>query len=77
MINLVVSNNAGTTRDVVDPNKSILDLCSEYGLNVAAGGILVNGTTMSATQMSQSPAELGISGTLLLSQFKKLDNAAA
>lgn len=77
MLNLIVSNNAGTTRDVVDPNTPIMELCDRYGLNVAAGGVMVNGTTMSAAQMGQSPAALGITGTLMLSQFKKLDNANA
>ena len=74
-MNIVVSNNAGTTRDIIDPNTSIMDLCDKYGLNAAAGGIMVNGSTLSPAQMGMSPAELGLSGTVLLSQFRKLDNA--
>lgn len=76
-MNIVISNNAGTIRDIIDPATSILDLCEKYGLNVAAGGIMVNGSTLNPAQMAASPADLGLSGTIFLSQFRKLDNAAA
>lgn len=74
-MNIIISNNAGTSRDVCDPNTPIIDLCEAYGLNVAAGGIMVNGNTLSASQMELSPAELGLKDRIMLSQFKKLDNA--
>lgn len=75
MLNLVISNNAGTTRDIVADTTPIIDICEQYGLSVARGGIMVNGATLSAAQMTQTPKDLGITGTLFLSQYAKLDNA--
>lgn len=75
MLNLVISNNAGTTRDIIDPALSILEICEKYGLDVSRGGIMVNGATLSPAQMGTSVSDLGITGTVFVSQYAKLDNA--
>lgn len=74
-MNLVIGNNSFTKRDVVDPNKTIIQLCDEFGVDYTHGATMLNGVTLSPAQMEMSLVELGCRETCSIFNLAKLNNA--
>lgn len=75
MIKVISGTSLNKTELVIDATTTLMDAAEQAGLNVAAGGITLNGTIVSASDFNKTFADYGITEKCYLLQVVKADNA--
>ena len=75
MIKIVVGTGLQRTEMVVSSDTTIMQACEEAGLNIGAGGITFNGSTVRPDEFNKTFADFNIVDKCFLMQVVKADNA--
>ena len=76
MFKVNITNNANSFAVNVPPDTTIRSILEEEGVNYQGRYVTLNTRPLSAAQMDNTLAELGVNGECYLSLIQKLDNAA-
>ena len=75
MIKIVVGTSLNKTEMVVSSDTTLMQACEEAGLNIGAGGITFNGSTVRPDEFGKTFADFNIVDKCFLMQVVKADNA--
>lgn len=75
MIKVISGTSLNKTELVIDATTTLMEAAEQAGLNVAAGGITLNGSMVSAADFNKTFADYGITEKCYLLQVVKADNA--
>lgn len=75
MIKVIVGTSLNKTEMVVSSDTTLMQACEEAGLNIGAGGITFNGSTVRPDEFNKTFADFNIVDKCFLMQVVKADNA--
>ena len=75
MIKVIVGTSLNKTEMVVSSDTTLMQACEEAGLNIGAGGITFNGSTVRPDEFNKTFADFNIIDKCFLMQVVKADNA--
>ena len=75
MIKVIVGTSLNKTEMVVSSDTTLMQACEEAGLNIGAGGITFNGSTVRPDEFGKTFADFNIVDKCFLMQVVKADNA--
>ena len=75
MIKVIVGTSLNKTEMVVSSDTTLMKACEEAGLNIGAGGITFNGSTVRPDEFNKTFADFNIVDKCFLMQVVKADNA--
>ena len=75
MIKVIVGTSLNKQEIVVSSDTTLMQACEEAGLNIGAGGITFNGSTVRPDEFGKTFADFNIVDKCFLMQVVKADNA--
>jgi len=75
MIKVISGTSLNKTELVLDPSTTLLEAAEQAGLNVAAGGITLNGSMVGSADFNKTFSDYGVTDKCYLLQVVKADNA--
>ena len=75
MIKVIVGTSLNKQEIVVSSDTTLMQTCEEAGLNIGAGGITFNGSTVRPDEFNKTFADFNIVDKCFLMQVVKADNA--
>ena len=75
MIKVIVGTSLNKQEIVVSSDTTLMQACEEAGLNIGAGGITFNGSTVRPDEFNKTFADFNIVDKCFLMQVVKADNA--
>ena len=76
MIKVIVGNNAGRDRVIIDENTTLKACQEENGIDYTRGSTHLDGSTLRPGDLEKTFADFGIKETCSLLNIVKMDNAA-
>jgi len=75
MIKVISGTSLNKVELVIDANTTIMEAAEKANLNVAAGGITLNGSVVGGGDFNKTFADYGVTDKCYLLQVVKADNA--